>query len=82
MIDVIDASSTAGALRAAEEVGWSRGIGAALDILTAASKTATPVEMAVIHELALRFAECSAQQIEALHTLHVAANAPTGKGAA
>ncbi len=82
MIDVIDASSTTGALRAAEEVGWSRGIGAALDILTAASKTATPVEMAVLHELALRFAQCSARQLDALHAMRVDSVVPVGKGAA
>lgn len=82
MIPVIDASATNAMLRAAEEVGWSRSIGKALDILTAASRTATPAEMTIIHALALRFAQCSAEQIESLHALRVEVEAPAGKGAA
>ena len=72
MIDIIDASSTVGALRAAEEVGWSRGFGAALDILQGAAKTATPAELMVIGRLALAFHRQCAEQLAALQEMRTA----------
>lgn len=81
IIDVVDAVTLNGALRTAEEVGWARCISATLDVLTELSRTATPAEMAVIHDLALRFAECSAKQYETVRALRDAA-APGAKALA
>jgi hypothetical protein len=80
MIDIIDASSATGALRAAEEVGWARGMSVALDILTAAARTATPAEMVIIHQLALEFSRRSADAVTAIQAMRDAL--PTAKGAA
>jgi hypothetical protein len=72
-IDVIDASSTTGALRAAEEVGWSRGFGAALDILQGAAQTATPRELMVIGRLALAFHRQCAEQVVRMQAMQAKA---------
>lgn len=69
MIEVIDASAMHGTLRAAEEVGFARGYGAALDVLQVAAKTATPAELTIIGKLALAFHRQCAEQIAALHEM-------------
>lgn len=66
MIEVIDSSDMSSTLRAAEEVGYSRGVGAALDILQTAAKTATPAELTIIGRLALAFHRQCMEQIVAL----------------
>ncbi len=69
MIEVIDASSMHGTLRAAEEVGFSRGLTVGLDVLQSAAKTATTAELQVIGKLALAFHRQCVEQIAALREM-------------